>query len=94
MISHVVLFKLAEPVAQSVTLVCDALRVLGDGRIPEVMHLRLEPGTVANDGAWDLGLFAAFADVDDFRTYLTHPEHLAAGQQAAPHIVETAMLDY
>jgi len=77
MIRHIVLFRWKDGVtSEDVDRVQAALKGLPD-LIPGVARFELGPDLGLIDGTYDLALVAEFADEAAYRTYATHPDHLA-----------------
>jgi hypothetical protein len=95
MVRHVALFRWhagtpAEAIAEAKRRL-DAL----PGRIPEIRSLACGPDVGGADGHWDFAVAADFDDLESYRIYATHPDHLAAVSEAiVPHRADRAVLQY
>ncbi len=75
MVTHIVLFKLADPSAESI----DRTRAILLGMRGEIDVLRdIEVGVDAlhTERSYDLALVTRFDTWDDYRAYRTHPYHV------------------
>lgn len=86
-IRHVVVMKFRDGTPpEAIQALTDGLRALPD-LIPEIVDYRVGPDLDLADDSWDFAVSADFESVDDFRTYRSHPEHVAViEQRIAPHV--------
>ncbi|MCB0976018.1 MAG: Dabb family protein [Acidimicrobiales bacterium] len=86
-IRHIVVMKFREGTTpDAVQALADALRGL-PAVIPEIVDYRVGPDLGLADDSWDFAVSADFDDVDGFRTYREHPDHLAIIRDLiAPHV--------
>jgi hypothetical protein len=74
MITHIVLFKLADPDAATLAALQDRLRGMA-GRIPVLRHLEVGMDIIRSDRSYDIALVARFDSLDDLQAYQVHPCH-------------------
>ena len=87
-IRHIVLFRFRPGTdAASVAALGDALDDL-PSRIDEIRTYRHGADLAVTDGTWDYALVADFASVEDYRSYATHPAHLAVIEARVTPIAE------
>jgi hypothetical protein len=82
MITHIVLFKLAEPTAENLTATKNKLLSM-DGRIDLLRHLEVGVDVIRSERSYDIALTTRFDSLDDLQAYQIHPYH--AGE-VVPHM--------
>ncbi len=94
MIRHIVLFQLKNaPEKQSVMNAFQTAIEALPAVIDCIRHVEVRFN--ANpDEAYDIALVSEFDNLDDLRTYATHPAHVAAGKLLAPIKESRACVDY
>jgi len=87
MLHHVVTFDLKpDAPADQVDRIAAALRALAS-TLPEVRSIAVGADLALREGNAGFGLAATFDDVEAFRVYADHPEHLRVIEELiAPHI--------
>ncbi len=76
MLHHVVTFHLKpDAPADQVDRIKDAVTALG-AALPEVRALAIGPDLALRDGNASFAIAAQFDDVDGFKAYADHPEHI------------------
>lgn len=64
------------------------------GRIDGLRHIEVGADISQADYACDVVLVSEFADMDDLRSYATHPEHLRVREELGDLRVERHQVDY
>lgn len=82
MITHIVLFKLANPTAETITLTREKLLSM-DGKIVQLRHLEVGVDVIRSERSYDIALTTRFDSLDDLQAYQVHPYH--AGE-VVPHM--------
>ena len=82
MITHIVLFKLAEPSADNLAATRAKLLSM-EGRIPQLRHLEAGVDVIRSERSYDIALLTRFDSLDDLQAYQVHPYH--AGE-VVPHM--------
>ena len=82
MITHIVLFKLADPTAENVTMTRNKLLRMA-GRIDLLRHLEVGIDVVRSERSYDIALTTRFDSLEDLQAYQIHPYH--AGE-VIPHM--------
>jgi hypothetical protein len=82
MITHIVLFKLADPAAQNVEATRNKLLSM-DGKIDLLRHLEVGVDVVRSERSYDISLTTRFDSLQDLQAYQVHPYH--AGE-VIPHM--------
>jgi len=85
MITHVVLFKLADRSAEAVRHTCDILAAM-DGKISQLVQLEVGENALPSSRAYDIALIARFNSWEDMETYQKHPVH----QKVLEHVRQVA----
>lgn len=75
MITHVVLIKLKEPTIDNIEKAVGKIRGL-EGRIDVLKSLTVGADIVRSERSYDLALIARFENMEDLKTYNTHPVHV------------------
>lgn len=82
MITHIVLFKLADPTAEN--LAATRNKLLGmDGKIDLLRHLEVGVDVIRSERSYDIALTTRFDSLEDLQAYQIHPYH--AGE-VVPHM--------
>jgi hypothetical protein len=82
MITHIVLFKLADPTSENLTTTRNKLLSM-DGRIDLLRHLEVGVDLVRSERSYDIALTTRFDSLEDLQAYQIHPYH--AGE-VVPHM--------
>ncbi len=82
MITHIVLFKLADPTAENVTATRNKLLSM-DGKIDLLRHLEVGVDVIRSERSYDIALTTRFDSLEDLQAYQVHPYH--AGE-VVPHM--------
>ena len=96
-IRHIVMWRLRGETAQEreaarlkVKHAFEGLR----GRIDGLRHIEVGTDISKVDYACDVVLVSEFADMDDLRSYATHPEHLRVREELGDLRIERHQVDY
>lgn len=74
MITHIVLFKLAQPTAEN--LAATKARLLSmDTEIPLLRHLEVGTDVIRSERSYDIALVTKFDSLEDLQSYQIHPYH-------------------
>jgi hypothetical protein len=95
MIRHVALFRWHPGTPPEA--IAEAKRRLDElpARIPELRRFACGPDVGGAEGHWDFAVAADFDDLDGYRTYSAHPDHLSAVSEAiVPNRADRAVLQY
>jgi len=82
MITHIVLFKLAEPTAENLATTLNKLLSM-DGKIDLLRHLEAGVDVIRSERSYDIALTTRFDSLEDLQAYQIHPYH--AGE-VVPHM--------
>ncbi|OGU15839.1 MAG: stress responsive protein [Geobacteraceae bacterium GWC2_53_11] len=82
MITHIVLFKLANPTAETITQTRDKLLSM-DGKIDQLRHLEVGVDVIRSERSYDIALTTRFDSLEDLQAYQIHSYH--AGE-VIPHM--------
>lgn len=82
MITHIVLFKLAEPTADNLAATKNKLLSM-DGNIGLLRHLEVGVDVIRSERSYDIALTTRFDSLEDLQAYQIHPYH--AGE-VIPHM--------
>ena len=82
MITHIVLFKLADPSAENLTATRNKLLSM-DGKIDLLRHLEVGVDLIRSERSYDIALTTRFDSLADLQAYQIHPYH--AGE-VIPHM--------
>lgn len=74
MITHIVLFKLAEPTTEGINIVKEKLLSM-QGKIPVLRHLEAGNDIVRSPRSYDVALITRFDSMEDLDSYQIHPYH-------------------
>lgn len=74
MITHIVLFKLAEPTTEAIETVRSKLLSM-EGRIAQLRHLEAGVDVIRSERSYDVALITKFDSLDDLQAYQVHPYH-------------------
>jgi len=74
MITHIVLFKLAEPTPEKIAAVRDRLLSM-QGRIDLLRHLEAGTDLIRSERSYDVALLTRFDSLEDLQAYQVHPYH-------------------
>ena len=82
MITHIVLFKLADPTPDNIARTKDKLLSM-DGNIDLLRHLEVGVDVIRSERSYDIALTTRFDSLEDLQAYQVHPYH--AGE-VIPHM--------
>lgn len=94
MITHIVLFKLANPTAENIAATRNKLLGM-DGKIDLLRHIEVGVDLIRSERSYDIALTTRFDSMEDLQAYQIHPYH--AGE-VVPHMKSvcssTVVVDY
>lgn len=93
MITHIVLFKLADRSPANVEKTRDVLLGLA-GKVPTLRHLEVGVNVVPSERAYDLALVARFDSLEDLQAYQVHPFHAEVANYIASVRDSVVDVDY
>lgn len=82
MITHIVLFKLADPTAENLLATRNKL-ISMDGKIDLLRHIEVGVDVIRSERSFDIALTTRFDSLEDLQAYQIHPYH--AGE-VVPHM--------
>lgn len=82
MITHIVLFKLADPTPENLAATRNKLLSM-DGKIDLLRHLEAGIDVIRSERSYDIALTTRFDTLEDLQAYQVHPYH--AGE-VIPHM--------
>lgn len=82
MITHIVLFKLADPTAENLAATRNKLLSM-DGKIDLLRHLEVGVDVIRSERSFDIALTTRFDSLEELQAYQVHPYH--AGE-VVPHM--------
>ena len=82
MITHIVLFKLADPSTETLAATRNKLLSM-DGNIDLLRHLEVGVDLIRSERSYDIALTTRFDSLEDLQAYQIHPYH--AGE-VVPHM--------
>ena len=82
MITHLVLFKLADPSESNISAPLEKLLSM-QGKIPQLRHLEAGVDVIRSERSYDIALLTRFDSRADLQEYQVHPYH--AGE-VVPHM--------
>ena len=82
MITHIVLFKLAEPTAENIETTKNKLLSMA-GKIDLLRHLDVGVDVIRSERSYDIALTTRFDSLEDLQAYQVHPYH---AEEVAPHM--------
>jgi hypothetical protein len=74
MITHIVLFKLAEPTPEKIAAVRDRLLSM-QGKIDLLRRLEAGIDLIRSERSYDVALLTQFDSLEDLQAYQVHPYH-------------------
>lgn len=74
MLTHVVLFKLADPTAENIAAFAQKLQSL-EGRVPQLRGIEVGTDVVRSERSCDVALITRFDSLADMEAYQVHPYH-------------------
>lgn len=74
MVTHIVLFKLADPTAENIAATRNKLLSM-DGRIDLLRHIEVGVDMIRSERSYDIALTTRFDSLDDLKSYQAHPYH-------------------
>ncbi len=94
MLKHIVLIKFKEGhTAEQVQAVIEGMDAL-PGQIPEIVSYAHGTDAGNTDSAYDYGIVAEFASVEDYVTYRDHPAHMAVGAHVVAIMADAAQMQF
>lgn len=94
MITHIVLFKLANPTAENIAATRNKLLGM-EGKIDLLRHIEVGVDFIRSERSYDIALTTRFDSMEDLQAYQIHPYH--AGE-VIPHMKSvcssTVVVDY
>jgi len=94
MLRHVVLFKWADSATpEARAAACKRIADLAP-LFPALARFELGQDARIRDGMYDAVLVADFPDVDTYRTYVTHPDHVDVIADIAPIVAQKASIQH
>lgn len=75
MITHVVLFKLADPSPSNIEKTREVLAGM-EGKIPQLRYIEVGVDVIRSQRSYDLALITRFDSLEDLREYQSHPVHM------------------
>ncbi|MFZ5649108.1 MAG: Dabb family protein [Bacillota bacterium] len=75
MITHIVLFKLADPSPSNIEKTKQVLEDM-EGKIPQLRYIEVGIDVVRSQRSYDLALITRFDSLEDLRAYQVHPVHV------------------
>ena len=82
MITHIVLFKLHEPLPDVILEAKDRLSGMV-GRVPQLRHIEVGIDVIHSDRSYDIALVTKFDTLEDLKAYQGHPYH---AEQIVPYV--------
>jgi hypothetical protein len=82
MITHIVLFKLADPATEILAATRNKLLSM-NGKIDLLRHLEVGVDVIRSERSYDIALTTRFDSLEDLQAYQVHPYH--AGE-VVPHM--------
>lgn len=82
MITHIVLFKLADPTTENRTSTRNKLLSM-DGEIGLLRHLEVGVDVIRSERSYDIALTTRFDSLEDLQAYQIHPYHAGV---VVPHM--------
>jgi hypothetical protein len=82
MITHIVLFKLAEPTGENIAATQAKLLSM-QGKIAELRHLEAGIDVIRSERSYDIALVTKFDSLEALQAYQVHPYH--SGEEI-PHM--------
>ena len=85
MLTHIVFFKLNDPVPENAAKLREALLSM-TGHIPQIRHMEVGLNVVPSERAYDVALYQHFDSLHDLQEYQAHPNH----QEVLKYILSVA----
>lgn len=82
MITHIVLFKLAEPTGENIAATQAKLLSM-QGKISELRHLEAGIDVIRSERSYDIALVTKFDSLEALQAYQVHPYHSG---EVIPHM--------
>ncbi len=82
MITHIVLFKLAEPTGENIAATQAKLLSM-QGKIAELRHLEAGIDVIRSERSYDIALVTKFDSLEALQAYQVHPYHSG---EVIPHM--------
>ncbi|MBI5492420.1 MAG: Dabb family protein [Deltaproteobacteria bacterium] len=93
MITHVVLFKLADKSPGTIRKVEEMLLAL-KGKVPQVRSIEVGKDVLRSARSYDIALTVRFDSLKDLEAYQVHPDHREAADYIAKVREAIAVVDY
>jgi hypothetical protein len=98
MLKHIVLFKLKQS-AEGASRAENAEKIKAQlealiGKIPQIRRMEVGINAVPSDAAYDLAIYAEFADQKELEIYAKHPEHVKIADFVGKVRENRAVVDY
>ena len=98
MLKHIVLFKLKER-AEGASKEENARKIKRDlealaGKIPQLRHMEVGINCIPGEAAYDVAIYAEFADEKDLSIYMKHPEHVKVADFVGKVRESRVVVDY
>lgn len=93
MITHLVLFKLADRSPSNIEKTRDVLMDM-EGKIPQLRHLEVGIDMLHTQRSYDLALVTKFDSLKDLEAYQTHPVHVGVARYMADVRESAVAVDY
>ncbi len=94
MITHIVLFKLAEPTPANIAKAQELLLSM-EGKVSMLRHLEVGVDVLRSERSYDVALYTKFDTMEDLKAYQVDPYH---GGTVAPYMKanssSVAVVDY
>ncbi len=82
MITHIVLFKLAEPTKENIEATKNKLLSMA-GKIDMLRHIEVGVDLIRSERSYDIALTTRFNSLKDLQAYQVHPYH---ADEVVPHM--------
>ena len=93
MITHIVLFKLADPKPESLESTAEVLRSM-EGNIPELQSIDVGIDALKTERSFDIALVTRHADWDAYQAYQIHPVHQGVLVHMRSVVERSVAVDY
>jgi hypothetical protein len=93
MLTHIVLFKLADPTSNNMEALQEKLMSL-NGKVPQLRHIEVGLNVVPSDRAYDVALYTKFDSLEDMDAYQVHPYHQEVVAYVRSVVAGSVSVDY
>jgi hypothetical protein len=93
MLTHIVLFKLADPTSNNMEALQEKLVSL-NGKVPQLRHIEVGLNVVPSDRAYDVALYTKFDSLEDMDAYQVHPYHQEVVAYVRSVVAGSVSVDY